>query len=205
MDASQTQTWIDVSMNDLSGAPTKSEIEDYIGDIPGIYVWRREAPRFQTGPSSDFELSVLELCQTPSAVIPASPIASSVVLKGINLGQGDLSLTKRDSLSKISSAQRPRKLLQKHIVALERFFLPLYVGSAMKLATRIYQHATGQSDFSLYVEDTLGIDFSSLVVSCLSVASPKDPEGARRTQEYIELLENIAQRILAPVAVQRPG
>lgn len=199
------QTWIDISMSELSGAPTKSEIEEYVSDVPGIYVWRRELPRFQSGPSSDFELSILHLCQTPSAVIPSSTIASSVILNGINLGQGDLSLTKRDSLSKIVNAPRPRKMLQKHITALERFLLPLYVGSAMKLATRIYQHATGQTDFSRYIEYTLAIDFSTLVVSCLRMPPPKDAERALRTQEYIELLEIIAQRVLAPVGVQRAG
>lgn len=193
--------WMDLPVGDLSPSPTKGEIMETIPDSPGIYVWRHVIPAFPTGNADELVSFIDDLCKDIGAVARPAWIASSIRLEGITFGVGDLTSNKRPMLRKMVGTGRGRQVLEGHIAGFERFLMPLYVGSASRLATRVYQHVHGQTDFSTYVDQYLGGRWEHLAVSCLTVGVHDNAA----TREYLELLELIAQRLFPAPAVQRPG
>ena len=93
-----------------------------------------------------------------------------------------------------------RKFVVDFVQSLSIFTAPIWIGQTGNLCQRVKQHLDGTTELISYVK-TLGIDLSDLQFHYLPISS----ENKSISTDFIELLEMISQRILAPFGTQRPG
>jgi hypothetical protein len=199
--------WNAIPASDLIDCREDGTLAEEVPPLPGLYLWRRRYVASQAdvlGPE-EFVQWVIELCRQANARLPSTTISHCVHTDGIRIGGGDIPQDKLRVLENISGQATKRRHLAKIVQELSAFTPPIYVGETNNLRRRLREHLDGSTGLYSYVNNVLGLDWADLDFCYLNTA-PKPVETANDPDEpYRQTCELIAQRLLAPFAVKRPG
>ena len=176
-------------------------LQNFVKCLPGVYIWRRKF----LGPTGGainvdiFKSWVRELTSQPVAMLDKTQLNHCLFVEGVQVGGGGLTPKKEETLNGIDSTGM-RKFVVDFVQSLSIFTAPIWIGQTGNLCQRVKQHLDGTTELISYVK-TLGIDLSDLQFHYLPISS----ENKSISTDFIELLEMISQRILAPFGTQRPG
>jgi hypothetical protein len=201
-------TWIDLAIEESSVNAEAAWHEEFarVPDGPGVYLWRL---RFGVGLEQGFGMArfLEELnaeLRKPSGHIEPSALAPSVLLRGLQIGGGTLTVEKSDFLLKNYGTSAARANLSKFVASLDRFSPVVYVGKSKALRERLAQHVRGETELRSYIFDALQRDWRSVAVSALPLP-PSHLGNIEVSNQLVVALEMIAQLALAPHGVRRQG
>jgi len=123
--------------------------------------------------------------------------------EGIKIGGGGLTETKMKTLESISGNSQLRGFVINYLESLSQFCPAIYIGKSNNLRVRVKQHLDGETGLVAYIEDLLQLHWQDLQFQFFTTSKNTNmSDQAKATQELLEL---IAQRVLAPFATERPG
>jgi hypothetical protein len=194
------ELWETIDFTTLNEAKNDN-LQNFVKCLPGVYIWRRKF----SGPSGGannidvFTNWVKDLTSQPVAIMHKTQLNHCLFVEGVQVGGGGLTPKKEETLSGINSPGI-RKFVIDFVQSLSIFTAPIWIGQTSNLCQRVKQHLDGTTELISYVK-TLGIDLSDLQFHYLPISS----ENKLISSDFIELLEMMSQRILAPFGTQRPG
>jgi len=197
--------WREVNATELVEALDDSSLGDLVPSASGIYLWRRRlaAPDLCEASAEGCIEWILSTTRQPAARLSRVPLSPCVWSDGLQIGGGELSREKMSALEAVASNRRVRKLLGDYVGNLSGFTPPIYIGQTNNINTRVKQHLKGETGLYGYVANDLGLDWNDLAFYFLILSIHTDlSEDAQTLQE---LLEMIAQNVLAPFATKRMG
>ncbi len=203
-----TKPWVHLQIDHASGdyvAQWNQALES-VPEQPGVYAWRlrfgvglgemMDCPSFYK--ALDAELTL------PTGGLPEVAVRPSFRHGPARIGGGSLSESKQAFLRNRFGAPRSLQYVARFVGELDRFAPPIYVGSSLKLRTRLKEHVAGGTEFAPYMRDVLGrqltqVGLSYWVIPRELAHPPADAET------LVKSLEMIAQIFLAPHAVKSQG
>lgn len=199
--------WSAIPASDLIECREDGTLVEEVPPLPGLYVWRRRYTAHQADVFSadEFVEWIISLCRQANAKLPSTTISHCVHTDGIRIGGGELPVDKLRVLQAVSEIPTKRRHLAKIIQELSAFTPPIYVGETNNLRRRLREHLDGSTGLYSYASGVLGLDWVDLDF-CYLNTSPSVTDVSNDTDEpYRQTCELIAQRLLAPFAVKRPG
>ncbi|RMD84514.1 MAG: GIY-YIG nuclease family protein [Candidatus Dadabacteria bacterium] len=190
---------------DLVDPLRRSDALAAIPRLPGVYLWRRS---LELGLETvrDFERCsewLQGVVANPQLRVTQRRITPHLLLEGLSIGGGELTPDKARLLEQLVRGPRSRRFVCSAVVSLESFLPPLYVGRADDLRARVRDHLDGQTGLVDYLRSVLELDWEDVSLWFLAVRASARRE--ERGRAIIELLEYVAQKVLAPFAVERCG
>lgn len=197
--------WRSYTSVDLLQQRDSGTLGALIPALPGIYIWRRgfNVADAEDLTADEFVKWVVGQCSRPVARVSRVALSHCLTSHGISIGGGDLPPDKLTALELVAADHRTRNVVLSYIAQLSEFAPPIYVGQTDDLYDRLRSHLDGHTGLMAYVTDSLGLTLTDLRVDFVQTGTTRDssPKAIRNRQ----LLETIAQRVLAPFAVQRIG
>lgn len=197
--------WRSYTSVDLLQQRDSGTLGSLIPALPGIYIWRRafNVADAEELSADEFVRWVVGQCSRPVARVSRVALSHCLTSHGISIGGGDLPPDKLNALEVVATDHRMRNVVLGYIAQLSAFAPPIYVGQTDDLYERLRSHLDGQTGLVAYVTESLGLTLTDLRVDFVQTGTSRDssPKAVRNRQ----LLETIAQRVLAPFAVQRIG
>lgn len=194
-------SWIQIQPSEYDRL-LSDPVAEVVPRASGLYVWRLNVvpPESTRGSTRIAKEWVSAVSRRPFGVLKNRAIAANA-LASISLGGGGLTPDKEQNLDRILSSRRFREQVVGFTAQLQKFAPVLYVGQTLNLYRRVLQHLRGETDFtSIWLEQS-GLAVTDLCLEYFVVGEVDDI----RLQEYLELLEMICQRVLAPLGVSRSG
>jgi hypothetical protein len=198
-------SWFTLSGQELLDASNDGTLGDLVPSCSSIYVWSREicAPEKAERDPDFFIDWINSVVMQTGAFIDSRELAHCVTLSGLKIGGGQLTQQKQLTLERFADKRKARKYTIDIVESLTRLTPPIYVGNANNFLARIKQHLNGDTDLSDYLHENLNMDWPDLKVDYINLnPHPSQSEDSKAFQELLELL---AQRILAPIGTKRPG
>ena len=197
--------WKVIHATELSDALDSSTLGQLVPGQPAVYLWRRKlvAPSSCRSSQEACQEWVKHVVGAPAAALTRRQLSHCVWTNGLQIGGGELTRQKQQTLEEVSVQAERRRLLIDYIEALTEFTNPIYVGQALDLRKRITQHLKGDTGLYEYVTKQLRLSWNDLELRYLIVSSSIHlSEDARL---LLQLLELVTQRVLAPFGTERPG
>ena len=197
--------WKALHATELGDALESSTFDQLVPTQPAVYLWRRKllAPNSCHSSHSACQDWVKQVVQPPAASLTRRPLSHCVWTNGLQIGGGELTPEKQETLNRVCSQSDRRRVLIDYIETLTAFTTPIYVGQATDLRKRIAQHMKGETALYEYVKDQLHLSWDDLELRYLPLSKSTDlSENARL---LLQLLELVTQRVLAPFGTERPG
>ena len=197
--------WKVLHATELSDALESSTLDQLLPTQPAVYLWRRKllAPNSCRSSNSACHEWVKKVVQPPAATLTRRPLSHCVWTNGLQIGGGELTREKQETLHRICAQSDRRRVLIDYIETLTAFTTPIYVGQATDLRKRIAQHMKGETALYEYVKDQLRLSWDDLELRYLPVSKSTDLSENGRL--LLQLLELVTQRLLAPFGTERPG
>lgn len=198
-------SWTVQDAGELIDARAERNLAELLPAAPAIYLWRRKltAPLVCRGSDREFRQWVKDTCQQPSARLSRRTLSYCVWFDGLQVGGGGLSADKEKTLEVLGASRKGREHVLSYIESLTALMPVIYLGQTDNLLARVRSHIDGTTGLRAYITDLLGLSWQDVDVWYV-VTSPTG-EGSEHGTAIRELLELIAQRIVAPFAVERPG
>ena len=197
--------WKVIHATELSDALESSTLGQLVPGQPAVYLWRRRlvAPSSCRSSQEACQEWVTHVVGAPAATLTRQQLSHCVWTNGLQIGGGELTREKQQTLEEVSAYAARRRLLIDYIETLTEFTNPIYVGQALDLRKRITQHLKGDTGLYEYVTDQLSLSWDDLELRYVIVSSSTHlSEDARL---LLQLLELVTQRVLAPFGTERPG
>jgi len=197
--------WKQVDGAELIDALDDQRLSELLPQAAGVYVWRRRlvAPS-QCRAGKDAFCEWLEnVSMQPLGRITRRPLSHCVWAEGLQVGGGGLTDDKRNTLQTIAISRSAREFVINFVESLSQFTALIYVGQTDNLRVRIRDHLNGDTALHPYVSELLGLEWADLELRFFTTQS-SSALGIRE-KAFQELLELVAQRLLAPFATTRPG
>ena len=197
--------WKVIHAAELGDALESSTLGQLVPRQPAVYLWRRKfiAPSSCRSSQEACQEWVKHVVGPPAATLTRRQLSHCVWTNGLQIGGGELTREKQQTLEDVSVQSERRRFLIDYIEALTEFTTPIYVGQAVDLRKRITQHLKGDTGLYEYVTGQLRLSWDDLELRYLIVSSSTHlSEDARL---LLQLLELVTQRVLAPFGTERPG
>jgi hypothetical protein len=197
--------WRSYASVDLLQHRDSGALGSLIPSLPGIYIWRRafNIADAEELSADEFVKWVVGQCSRPVAKVSRVSLSHCLTSHGLSIGGGELPPDKLNALELVATDHRMRNVVLGYIAQLSAFAPPIYVGQTDDLNERLRSHLDGQTGLEIYVTGSLGLTLADLRVDFVQTGTSRD--GSQNAIRNRQLLETIAQRVLAPFAVQRIG
>ncbi len=192
--------WTTIDGGDLLDARDEGRISDLVPFNAGIYLWRRKlvAPNSCKASGQAFCSWIVGLTQQASARMGRRSLSHCVWADGMQVGGGGLTDDKEETLKSIATNSKLRRIVISYVESLSEFCPPIYIGEANDLSERVKDHIRGDTALLPYVEGLLHLQIQDLQFQYF--VTNKNPDVSVEAKAIQELLEIIAQRVLAPFA-----
>lgn len=196
-----TNRWVTVQSTDLIEAMATRNF-DIVPAVPGLYAWRLSLiPTHDVTTSASASRGWLEtIANRVSGAFSARRVTTNTTAL-FSFGGGGLTDEKRQTLERYAKSRAIRSEIVRFATSLHDIAAPLYIGQASDLQVRLRQHLRGETDFAETLRDDYRLTFEDLYFEYYAVAESK----SHVYSDYLELLELLAHRVVAPLGVKRSG
>jgi hypothetical protein len=197
--------WKSVSAVELVEASESQSLHELLPPAPAVYLFRRRisAPPTASSSAAICNRWIRDLTETATARLEKKQLSHCAWLDGFQVGGGGLTIEKLNVLDACLAVPSKRHLLVDYVETLSQFMPPLYVGQTVNLRVRVLSHLRRETGLDRYVREVLGLDWQDIDFRYLVMS--QSAELSNEARALLELLEMIAQRIVAPFGTERPG
>jgi len=177
-----------------------------VPDASAVYVWQKA---IQAPPSSiaavDFEEWLSSSLEEPIATMEQVSMSHYLSAKEVSLGGGPLPDEKVVTLQRMSRSRNFRETVGRALNGAAEFSPTLYVGETDCLSRRVWQHMSGETDFSERLGGRSAIDWNMMNLRYFTLPDPVSDEGRAVAKKVRTLVEYAVTRITLGTGVSRQG
>lgn len=199
--------WGEILGRELTAKLSKSDVFHALPERQALYIWKRDLrvpAAIQSSPTALADWVRAEISR-PYGSVDHIRISHFASLSRFTIGGGEPTEAKIQALQRLCHFPAGRRLIVQLFAEINRITPALYVGEAESLPSRVWEHLTGQSDFSRRLTDQMDLDWDRLVLHYFVLPKIPKPERRDSAKEMRTLLEYVATRLAIGTSVSRIG